>query len=553
MSFYDTAWTITMMVSRKSYEDVRLIVDERVPYPHIDYFGRPVSDYLLHLSLPERLVPVDLRENKLVMWRTFKACAAHEAGHVYLTDPIIYEQWKYQKDRKVSSFVANLVEDFRVEHFLASKWPGLGADLALANAVAYLRFRPLDSFDDRLKRMMVAAVCKTFVNRVKGDVTEHEEKTLERIEKALERVKWVSQPNLIISVADKIYKELSRYGVSDNIRTLPVAPPREGKPSGEYLRSAFLDPDEDVQTVVENQMKYMQEQGGIKKAFSKDALSEVNYVFHRENTLREKEKKILGLYQKEKFNLVGISFPQNDYAEYLRLKRGIIPIVRRILSVIAQIKPDYDEEPHQRAGLIDLNDAIQAVASESQRSDVFKQLQRSSASTAWAILVDNSESLSRRSDVLKQVSICLAEVAPGLMAPNSWALYTFSDSLSIVKDFEEKYNKRVQYRLGGLTTGGPTFLPDALKVIAPRLSLVPQVYKVILVVTDGQPHGYEDIQEETEKAVKSLEKRGSSLIAIGIRSKKVQRYFRNFCYVDDFGDLAKNFVGLYYAVSQWSY
>ncbi len=90
-------------------------------------------------------------------------------------------------------------------------------------------------------------------------------------------------------------------------------------------------------------------------------------------------------------------------------------------------------------------------------------------------------------------------------------------------------------------------------MIAPRLSLVPQVYKVILVVTDGQPHGYEDIQEETEKAVKSLEKKGSSLIAIGIRSKKVQRYFRNFCYVDDFGDLAKNFVGLYYAVSQWSY
>jgi len=553
LSFYDTAWTITMMVSRKSYEEVRLIVDERVPYPHIDYFGRPVNDYLLHLPLPEKLVPVDLRENKLIMWRTFKACAAHEAGHVYLTDPLVYEQWKYQKDPKISSFIANLIEDFRVEHFLASKWPGLGADLALANAVAYLRFRPLDDFHDRLKRMMVALVCKAFLNGVKGDLTEHERRTLEGIERALERVKWVSHPNLIVSVADKIYEELSRYGSSDSIRAYPVAPPREGRPLSEYLRSTFLDPDEDVQTIIEKHTKYVQEQSRLKKAFSKDALSEVSYVFHRENTLRAKEERILGLYQKEKSNLLGIDFPQNDYAEYLRLKKGIIPIVRRILSVIAQIRPDYDEEPHQRGGLIDLNDAIQAVASESQRSDVFKQLQRSSASTAWAVLVDNSESLSTRSDVLKQVSICLAEVAPGLMSPNSWALYTFSDSLSIVKDFEEKYDKRVQFRLGGLRTGGPTFLPDALRVIAPRLSLVPQVYKVILVATDGQPHGYENIQEETENAVKAIEKTGLSLIAIGIRSRKAQRYFRNFCYVDDFEDLAKNFVGLYYATSQSSY
>lgn len=550
MSFYDTAWTITMMVSRKSFEEVKLLVDERVPYPHIDYAGRPVNSYLLHIPLPEKLVPLDLRENKVVMWRSFKACAAHEAGHVYLTDPLVYEQWKYQKDQKISSFVANLLEDFRVEHFLTSKWPGLGADLALANAVAYLRFRSLDEFDDKLKRIMVAVVSKVFTNRVKGDLTDCERETLNRIQGALERAKWISQPNFLVSAADKIYKEISGYGSPDNIRTYPVAAPRDGSPSAEYLRSSFLGPDEDVQTVIENAMMYIQEQSNLKKAFSKDAISEVSYVFHRESTLREKEKKILDLYQKDMFNLAGVGFPQSDYAEYLRLKRGVIAIVRRILSVISQIKSDYDEESHQRSGLVDLNDAIQAIASESQRSDVFKQLQREAASTAWAILVDNSESLSARSDVLKQVAICLAEVATGIMSPDSWALCTFSDVLSIAKDFYEKYDKRVQYRLGGLRTGGPTYLPDALRVIAPRLSIVPQVYKVILVVTDGQPHGYEGIQEETKKAVNILEKKGLTLIATGIRSRRVQKYFRNFCYVDTFEDLAKNFVGLYYAISQ---
>ena len=307
---------------------------------------------------------------------------------------------------------------------------------------------------------VVVVVSKVFTNRVKGDLKDYEKDTLNRIQDALERVKWISQPNLMISVADKIYADISRYGSSDNIRTYPIAPPRDGSPSAEYFRNTFLGPGEDVQAVIENAMKYIQEQSHLKKAFSKDAISEVDYVFHVESTLREKEKKILSLYQKDKFNLVGIGFPQSDYAEYLRLKRGVIAIVRRILSVISQVKSDYDEESHQRSGLIDLNDAIQAVASESQRSDVFKQLQREAASTAWAIIVDNSESLSTRSDVLKQVSICLAEVADGLMDPSSWALYTFSDALSIVKDFKDKYDKRVQYRLGGLKTGGPTYLPD---------------------------------------------------------------------------------------------
>jgi len=549
LSFYDTAWTIAMMVSRKSFEEIRLSVDERVPYPHIDYFGRPVNVYSLHLPLPENLVPTDLIENKVVMWRTFKACAAHEAGHAYLTDPLLYEQWKYQKDPKISSFVANLLEDFRVEHFLASKWHGLGVDLALANAVAYLRFRPLDEFDDELKRIIVAVSSKVFTNRIKGDLTEHEKKTLERVQDVLEKAKWISQPNLLISVVDKVYAEISRYGSSDGIRVYPIVPPRDGKPSSEYFRSNFLSPEEDVQTVIEKAMAYIQERSNLKKAFGSDAMSEVSYVFHREETLREKQKKILELYEKNKFNLVSIGFPNSDYAEYLRLKKDIIAIVRRILSVISELRSDYDEESHERSGLVDLQDAIQVVASQAQRSDVFKQLQRNAASTAWAMLVDNSESISTRSDVLKQVTICLAEVASGLMSPNSWAIYTFSDALSIVKDFNESYDKRIQYRLGGLKTGGLTLQPDALKAVAPRLSIVPQVYKVILVVTDGEPHGYEGIQEETENAVKTLERSGLTLIAIGLRSKKVKRYFRNFCYVDTFEDLARNFVGLYYAIS----
>lgn len=539
------------MVSRRSFKEMKLIVDDRVPYPLIDYVGRPIKEYVLHIPMPEKLVPYDLKGNKVIALRVFKACVAHEAGHAYLTDPLIYERWRYKKDEKISGFSANLLEDFRVENFLSSKWAGLGGDLVLANVVAYMRSRPVDEFDNALKRIMAAIVSKVFVKCVKGSLSKREEKTLQEISEILERVKWNSRPEALVSAADNIYKKVSRYGSSDVIRVYPTAPHRDGKPSSEFYQSAVLSPGRNAQEVVEGMMKELSLNKLSKKVFSKNAFSEASFVFHHESTFRKKEKDMLKVYLKNKFNLLGVYFPPNDYSEFLRLRERVLPLTRRIGSMIAQVKTEYEEESHQRSGLIDLNEAVQAVASQTSRSDVFRQMQRTASSSAWAILIDNSESLSTFKVTLKEVLICLAEVANMLMSSASWALYTFNDCLSILKDFDEKYDRRVHYRLGGLTTGGPTYLPDALNVVYRRLLMLPQNYKVMIVITDGQPHGYEGIEKETAETVKTIQRSGVTLIAIGLKSNKVKRYFSDFCYVNSFEDLAKNFTRLYYSLSQW--
>jgi hypothetical protein len=538
------------MVSRKSYEEITLLLDERVPYPHIDYLGRPVKQYILHVPLPEKLVPYDFRENQLIKWRVLKACVAHESGHAYLTDPLIYEDWKNDKDKKIARFTINLLEDFRVENFLSSKWTGLGADLVLTNLIAYIRSKPIEVFDDPLKRIMMAIISHTFMNKIKGKITKSERKTIRAVDRIIEKAKWVSKPQMLISAATKIYVKIFEHGESENLRTFPVSPHRDGKPSSEFYRNIVLDANGDLLGTIKRVMRELSIKDSFEDIFEKNALSEVDFVFHREQTSKDKEARILKLYLKNKYNFLSINFPQKDYAEYLRHRKRVFTLTKRVLGVVSQVKTDYAEEPLQRGGMIDLNEAIQAVASETNRDDIFKKLERTAQSSAWAILVDNSESLSVSNETLKKLTICLSEIANGLMPASAWMLHTFSDSMSIIKDFNEKYDKRVHYRLGGIKTGGLTYIPDALKIASKRLLTVPQIYKVLILVTDGHPHGYEGIEEEMIQEIKNVQNRGISLIAIGLENKKAKKYFRNFCYVDNISDLAKNFSRIYLALSQ---
>ena len=541
------AWTIAVMVSRKSPNELKVLSDDRVPYPVIDYVGRPVKEYIIHVPLPKKLVPYELRENEVVMLRIFKACVAHEAGHAYLTDPLIYETWRSKKDKRIAGFVTNLLEDFRVEAFLSSKWAGLGGDLALANAVAYLRAYPVDEFDDKLKRVMAATASKAFIGCVKGNLSKKEERAVEAVFKVLKGVKWSSQPDLLVSAAEKIYNKLFECGSSDKILSYPSAPHQNGKTSSEFFKS-HVDFKENAQKMIEKTI-YDILKKKPKNVFTKEDFSEAEYVFYREELSEGKDKKTLDFYQKNRFHFVGVGFPKNDYAEYLRAKRKIAGPMRRIISVLAQLKSDHDEEPLQRGGLLDLTEAIQAVASKSNRTDVFRKWTRSGTSTAWAILIDSSQSLTGVKWELTQTSVCLAEVANGLMESVAWALYSFSDIFWITKDFDEKYDRKIKNRLGGLVTRGSTYLPDALRMAVPRLLTRPQNYKAIIVVTDGEPHGYEGIVEETKEAVKMVEKSGINLIAVGLGNKKVQKYFRNWCYVNTLQDLAKNLSRLYFSIA----
>jgi nitric oxide reductase activation protein len=144
---------------------------------------------------------------------------------------------------------------------------------------------------------------------------------------------------------------------------------------------------------------------------------------------------------------------------------------------------------------------------------------------------------------VRGIALCLAEVAKLLILnQNSWGMYAFNNKFYIIKDFTEKYDARVRARIGGLTHGGFTYLPDAILLAAQALKGKLEEAKVLVVVSDFFPAGYEDAEEKLRENIKKVERMGVGIIGIGVNSSAVKRYIRTSCVVEDPYDLIKKFT-----------
>ena len=102
-------------------------------------------------------------------------------------------------------------------------------------------------------------------------------------------------------------------------------------------------------------------------------------------------------------------------------------------------------------------------------SDVYKSEELLRRDEAWSIIIDSSKSLEVKKKEVKDLAICLSEIARDLVQKSSWACYSFDDNFHIIKDFLEPYDRVVKGRIGGLTSGVKTLLPDAMRLAAQRL------------------------------------------------------------------------------------
>ena len=66
--------------------------------------------------------------------------------------------------------------------------------------------------------------------------------------------------------------------------------------------------------------------------------------------------------------------------------------------------------------------------------------------------------------------------------------------------------------------------------------------KVLIVVSDFFPSGYENIEKELAENVKKIEKSGIGIIGIGVNNKAVENYFRINCVVETPYELMKKFA-----------
>ena len=118
-----------------------------------------------------------------------------------------------------------------------------------------------------------------------------------------------------------------------------------------------------------------------------------------------------------------------------------------------------------------------------------------------------------------------------------------------MKESTENHGNATKSRIGGLATGLKTYLPDAIRVAASRLKSTTEDIKVMLVVSDGFPLGYEGIDQDLLDTVEKIRKSGIQLMGMGIGSSSMKKYFRNNFAVNTPFELMKNFIRSYTELS----
>lgn len=242
-------------------------------------------------------------------------------------------------------------------------------------------------------------------------------------------------------------------------------------------------------------------------------------------------------------------FPMSDYVGYYNLYSELAPQIRRMVERVRLVKNALDENMMEESGNIDLQVAIQAIASETARSDIFVKDENLLKKESWTILVDSSLSLSGSSKEVKAVSICLAETAREVMGQNPWGMFAFSDDIYCIKDYMEPYGSQVKARIGGMTQGGLSLIPDAIRACRKMIAEHASDKNFLILVSDGIPSGYPGIETEFASSVKELARYGIDLAALSVAGGSIKKTIRKARVVEQPTDLVKEFLDIYYTLS----
>jgi nitric oxide reductase activation protein len=93
-------------------------------------------------------------------------------------------------------------------------------------------------------------------------------------------------------------------------------------------------------------------------------------------------------------------------------------------------------------------------------------------------------------------------------------------------------------------------MPDAVQVAGKILAKRYDEQRFLVVISDGTPLGYPDIQKAMSEATSLLEKKGIITIGVGVETDKMKDFFKASSIIHDQKDLIKSFAKIYVMASQ---
>jgi Mg-chelatase subunit ChlD len=492
-------------------------------------------------------------------WRNFRASLFHLSLHAAFSDFRAYAPWAKAKDIGAATFAVSLVEDVHIITEARTKWPGVLPDMAYASYLSALRLTDPDEIDNSPLRL-AAKLLLTSAGVFKSSgarLSREEDAEVAGVDKLVridveEFVKYKSPENrtLLTKAAHEIYSAVSERGSPSEI---PYFPFTEAHGACDLFDGKLLEHDQDKG---ESLLRSALARVGLKDdttATDSMFISEAREVLAGVEIGNVRLDKIRAYYEGliAPTRLDSVEFPPGDYGTFMRVRAELAGPIKNVRDQLMQVRNILDDTSGFDAGAqLDTQAVMQVMATHSPRTDVFEQLQPTYKDEAWAILIDASRSTSSFAQATRGIATCLAEIATKLMKQRTqWAMFSFNNSIQIIKDFSEDYGMTAKARIGGITQRSTTLLPDALQVAHKALKTRESDARVLVVVSDGYPSGYNNIENKLIAVIKELSKSSVFLIGVGVDSGAIKKYFPMNCVMSSPYELMKTFAKAYLELS----
>jgi hypothetical protein len=554
LNFYDFAWSTVPQITKKSHNELKILFHDDLRYP---YLGKDSRGFVFHFLEPKRLddgyvyfqglkLNVKNPTHRKIIWYLFKASVYHLSMHLRMSDFSIYSKWARGRNLNLSTFVISLIEDAVINKLSKRSFEWMLPEIAYANAVSFLRMKDVKRLPNGMSRIMTSVLLNCNLGKVKGDLTDESLTDVEAITSILQKMGENPTADDRIDAAAKIYDALAVYGETFEVPSLLYA---ESHGTNDLFYELRIPEEDEIQQLLTEAFTALnpkiKDEGQLKTALQGLKESDAQQALTTWQEHESSKLKILKGYVEmgKATRFEDFEFPTEDYVEFQRRREILSSPIRRILYRLRLLKNVGGEDFRQESGDVDLQEAIQVIASKSQRTDIFAREELQTREDAWSILIDASHSLNMFKGEVRGIALCLAEVAKMLILDqNSWGMYAFNNKFYVVKDFSEKFNSRVRARIGGLSHGGLTYLPDAVLLAAQALTKRLEEARVLVVVSDFFPAGYEDAEEKLKENIRKIERMGVGIIGIGVNSRAVRQYVRTSCVVEGPYDLMKKFT-----------
>ena len=543
MGFLDYAWLVSLQKDRR---DTRILLDSSLNQPLLeqDDFGFtlrfPKIRFLSNgqmVFLGEKFAQNSAEKAKL--GRLFRASILHLTAHTVAPLPkeLIFAN---SSDSIPVAFVKSLVRDICANAYIRTWHSDSCYDISYANAMAYKRVKSSERIFSSSTRIMADVLFRINVGQAKGFLEPEEQQAANAIYREMAATKEafltlfsgkkISLTELLSEKTKNAAKLLGSFGPFFEAPSLPYTE-QIGRCSifADAEPSTSLDFENAFENSVEILGGSIPTDGSVESCWRKEQEVEALQAFDSEKHEEERREKsllkIAPYVGETKFK--SASFPEEDYSRYLRAKTLVQGASRRLLDVLRAALDYLDEDPRQEMGQLDLNIVIQAMASNKPATDVFMLDQYLKQSFAWSIVLDVSGSMKVRGEYARALAIAVAEAAKELMTdPTSWTFFGFSDRFYILKDNAESYSQRVRARIGGLKFEGLTYIPDAMYIAGKMLAKRFEEQRVLVVISDGWPYGYDKMPAELKNNVDDLLRKGVIVIGIGVETDRMSKFFR---------------------------